>query len=98
VVVWNIEDYLAQEPDQRKARYIHIEPDLFKTIDGIIPEVPLAIQIGVQRRRELGNTPIAQKERERFVIELSWKSSKIEGNTYTFRVRSRRSTGCSLRA
>lgn len=29
-------------------------------------------------------TPIIQtKELERFVIELSWKSSKIEGNTYT---------------
>lgn len=29
-------------------------------------------------------TPIVQsKELERFVIELSWKSSKIEGNTYT---------------
>lgn len=26
---------------------------------------------------------IHQKELERFVIELSWKSSKIEGNTYT---------------
>ncbi|MBI5734113.1 MAG: hypothetical protein HY973_04205 [Candidatus Kerfeldbacteria bacterium] len=26
---------------------------------------------------------IQQKELERFVIELSWKSSKIEGNTYT---------------
>ena len=25
----------------------------------------------------------AQRELERFVIELSWKSSKIEGNTYT---------------
>jgi len=29
-------------------------------------------------------TPIIQsKELERFIIELSWKSSKIEGNTYT---------------
>lgn len=26
---------------------------------------------------------IKSKELERFVIELSWKSSKIEGNTYT---------------
>lgn len=26
---------------------------------------------------------ILKKELERFVIELSWKSSKIEGNTYT---------------
>jgi len=31
-----------------------------------------------------GQTPtIYTKELERFVIELSWKSSKIEGNTYT---------------
>ncbi len=29
-------------------------------------------------------TPVVQsKELERFIIELSWKSSKIEGNTYT---------------
>jgi Fic family protein len=31
-----------------------------------------------------GKTPlIEKKELERFIIELSWKSSKIEGNTYT---------------
>lgn len=34
------------------------------------------------RSRELSET-LAQKELERFVIELSWKSSQIEGNTYT---------------
>lgn len=28
------------------------------------------------------NTTIARKELERFVIELAWKSSRIEGNTY----------------
>ena len=29
-------------------------------------------------------SPVVQsKELERFIIELSWKSSKIEGNTYT---------------
>ena len=31
----------------------------------------------------LKNSSIEKKELERFVIELSWKSSKIEGNTYT---------------
>lgn len=36
----------------------------------------------IQRNENL--SPIIQKkELERFVIELSWKSSKIEGNTYT---------------
>ena len=35
-------------------------------------------------RAKLNVSPgIAKKEMERFVIELSWKSSKIEGNTYT---------------
>jgi len=36
--------------------------------------------------REKGNNKsntIQTKELERFIIELSWKSSKIEGNTYT---------------
>jgi len=27
--------------------------------------------------------PSRKKELERFTIELSWKSSRIEGNTYT---------------
>lgn len=34
------------------------------------------------KSKEISKT-IEQKELERFVIELSWKSSKIEGNTYT---------------
>ena len=82
-VIWDVDEYLAQELDLREARYTHIEPDLFKTVHGTIPDVPMAIQIGLQRRRELGNTPTARKERERFVVELSWKSAKIEGNTYS---------------
>lgn len=36
------------------------------------------------RKRSLRiSTTIAKKELERLVIELSWKSSRIEGNTYT---------------
>ncbi len=34
------------------------------------------------RARTLSDT-VAKKELERFVIELSWKSSRIEGNTYS---------------
>ena len=38
----------------------------------------------VFRHNALGaNETIRKKELERFVIEFSWKSSKIEGNTYT---------------
>src|SRR5258706_5012083 len=32
VVLWNVEEYLAQEPDKRHARYASLEPELFKII------------------------------------------------------------------
>lgn len=36
-----------------------------------------------KRRTKHVSATIAKKELERLIIELSWKSSKIEGNTYT---------------
>ena len=41
-----------------------------------------ATKLFKEKSRNASKT-IQQKELERFVIELSWKSSKIEGNTYT---------------
>ena len=38
---------------------------------------------GIYRKKLNVSGVIAHKELERFVIELSWKSSRIEGNTYT---------------
>ena len=35
------------------------------------------------RKKRIVSEVVANKELERFVIELSWKSSRIEGNTYT---------------
>src|SRR3989338_7193742 len=83
----NAKEYCAVEPDKRYGinRYnfdlfagmpadIFFENEL-KTFDAATAEyenrtqdVPMAIQ---------------KKELERLIIELSWKSSKIEGNTYT---------------
>ncbi|MBI2097411.1 MAG: Fic family protein [Candidatus Vogelbacteria bacterium] len=36
-----------------------------------------------QSRAAGASEPIRKRELERFIIELSWKSSRIEGNTYT---------------
>lgn len=83
VVLWDVDEYLAQEPDNRRARYTSLEPELFKTINGIIGESPADIEKAANNRRELGDSVTARRDFERFVIELSWKSSKIEGNTYT---------------
>src|SRR6266508_6425255 len=35
LVLWDIEEYLALEPDQRHARYTRLQPDLFETVRGI---------------------------------------------------------------
>jgi hypothetical protein len=83
VVLWDTERYLSQGPDQRHPHYTHIEPGLFSTIQGSIGSIPTFVGIGALRHRQRSGQAEAQRELERFVIELSWKSSKIEGNTYT---------------
>ncbi len=83
VVLWDAEEYLAQEPDQRHARYTRVEPTLFGAVRGIIGKPSEPVIEAVEHRRKAGDSATARKDLERFVIELSWKSSKIEGNTYT---------------
>jgi Fic family protein len=79
--------YCAIEPDSRygQKRYNH---DLFAGM----PEAVLSPQelqklgeatVEYSRRTANLSPTIAKKELERLVIELSWKSSRIEGNTYT---------------
>jgi len=83
VVVWDAAGYLEQDPDKRNALYKSIEPALFGTIQGSIGNPSDEIEQAVQNRRNIGDSITARRDLERFVIELSWKSSKIEGNTYT---------------
>ncbi|MEK7201287.1 MAG: Fic family protein [Patescibacteria group bacterium] len=79
--------YCAQEPDSRfgLARY---QFDVFPSLlsDPFTPEELVVLESATeeytQRSNEVSAT-LHQKELERFIIELSWKSSKIEGNTYT---------------
>ncbi len=86
LVLWDVEEYLALEPDQRRSRYARLQPELFEAVRGIFRPVDLE-DIAAAReefaKRRAADDPTAQRELERFVIELSWKSSKIEGNTYT---------------
>lgn len=85
VVVWDVEEYLRQDPDKRGALYRHIEPQLFGRIRGTIKPLDASVIVGAAklRRRHEEDPVTAKKELERFIIELSWKSAKIEGNTYT---------------
>lgn len=79
--------------------YCALEPDRRYGLDsfnfGLLSAVPSSILASGERERlenatqsyrhRIADMPpaIEKKELERFIIELSWKSSKIEGNTYT---------------
>jgi len=80
-------------------KYIEIEPDKRFGLVGynfnLIEELPVNIfteeelrglekaTTEFRKRQKETSETIRQKELQRLVIELSWKSSKIEGNTYT---------------
>ncbi len=80
-------EYCSIEPDKRRGlnRYNF---DLFAALPSdIFTESELKVLNDAtfeyeKRTKDLSPT-IQKKELERLIIELSWKSSKIEGNTYT---------------
>ena len=76
--------YLSEEPDSRRAQFIAFTPGL---LDGLgqsfNSQDASRIERAVAAYRSRQGGDVATRELERFIIELSWKSSKIEGNTYT---------------
>ncbi len=79
--------YCSVEPDKRfgKKRYDSavmrdMPEDIFSEKDLAIFEAATGEYLN--RSEDLSPT-LAKKELERLIIELSWKSSRIEGNTYT---------------
>jgi Fic family protein len=83
----DVHAYCAIEPDQRygQKRY---NQELFPGIPKAIfssEELKNVKAATAEYTRRTKNLPpaIEKRELERLVIELAWKSSKIEGNTYT---------------
>jgi Fic family protein len=80
-------EYCAQEPDRRYgARGYNF--NLFSALNfdpfSESEKNTMDLATDFYRARIQNLSPVIhKKELERFVIELSWKSSKIEGNTYT---------------
>jgi len=83
-----ISDYFDQDPDNRNA-IASFNHDLLATLKSITllkpEEKKLLEKLRQQYQANVASlTPIIyQKELERLTIELSWKSSQIEGNTYS---------------
>ena len=79
--------YCAIDPDKRYGQknynfelFAAFPAELFTNEEKNIVETATATY---HSRVSDSSATIQEKELERFVIELSWKSSKIEGNTYT---------------
>jgi Fic family protein len=83
----NVHEYCAMDVDNRYGNtkynfslFQKIQDDIFSKKD--TKRMDEATRRFLQKSKNVSKT-LKQKELERFVIELSWKSSKIEGNTYT---------------
>jgi Fic family protein len=79
--------YFQQEPDDRLGVKTSFQSDIFKKLTGLFNAdekqgLGSVFRSFSQTKKNLDRT-IMVRELERFLIELSWKSSKIEGNTYT---------------
>ncbi len=81
------EGYLAQESDKRAPTLIPFKAEALEKLGGLINQDELIVlkEKDGDYKKRIANLPpdILKKEFERITIEFSWKSSKIEGNTYT---------------
>jgi fido (protein-threonine AMPylation protein) len=81
------ESYFSREQDERAKDGINFDQELISKVSGLftVGEIEDLSKKGEDFKRRMANLSpaIIQREFERITIELSWKSSKIEGNTYS---------------
>ena len=83
----DLEKYFSVVTDTRKIKYSAFNLNLINHLTGLFSKDEL--ELFEQGKNKLKNKfasldkTILKRELERFTIELSWKSSQIEGNTYS---------------
>ena len=83
----NIETYFNKDQDERLPNSIGFNFEVFSALtDLLTPKEKIELEnlnnTYTEKRNKLSPN-LLQKEFERLTVELAWKSSKIEGNTYT---------------
>jgi Fic family protein len=82
------DSYFDKDPDERKGNK-RIDPEVFIHLEKVTifttPELANLEDLQQTFQEHVATLPeeIIRKERNRLSIELSWKSSQIEGNTYS---------------
>jgi len=84
---FNIDQYFLLDPDQRNDVKKTLNFEIYPDLTNLFSEKEKADIKNTNRSFSDESQKIApdifQKELERFIIEFAWKSSKIEGNTYS---------------
>lgn len=85
---FDAEKYFKLSPDERELKYEKFNFDVFGYFEkNIFSETEVGrlekLNQEYQRRTKKMSASVLKKEFERLTIELSWKSSQIEGNTYS---------------
>lgn len=83
----DINTYFDKEQDERLPEKVNFNFDIFYALKNLLTDKEKAELFKINQRyieKKAKLTPkLLQKEFERITVELAWKSSKIEGNTYT---------------
>lgn len=83
----NIATYFDKEQDERLPNTVGFNFDIFSALKGLLTDKEKTelekLNAGYLEKRSKLSPTLLQKEFERLTVELAWKSSKIEGNTYT---------------
>lgn len=83
----DVETYFIHDQDERAPQDIHFNFDIYAGLKNLLndnekAELKELNETYLSKKSRL-SPKLLQKEFERLTIELAWKSSKIEGNTYT---------------
>lgn len=83
----NLEEYFSKTTDERFIKYQNYNPKLIDNLTNLLSPEELGLfekgKIKLNSKFTSLDKTILKRELERFTIELSWKSSQIEGNTYS---------------
>lgn len=87
LIKYDVENYFKGDFDDRKIKYPQFNFDVYNNLKNLfstdeIKKLEAINKIYTNKVNSLSKT-ILKKEYERILIELSWKSSQIEGNTYS---------------
>jgi fido (protein-threonine AMPylation protein) len=84
---FDAEKYFQKGPDERRVAFTRFNFGIFKNFHSLFSPQELEalkkLNAGYQKRIKKLPLAITKREVERLTIELSWKSSQIEGNTYS---------------